>query len=99
MIGVATVAAGSFWGVEALFQYMAGVLATEVGYTGGTTPRPTYEEVSTGRSGHAEVVQIAFDPRRISYRELLERFWQSHDATRLRSKDQYRSAIFAHSPE
>ena len=66
---------------------------------GGTTPRPTFGEVSAGRTGHAEAVQIAFDPRRISYRELLERVWESHDATRMRGNDRYRSAIFTHSPE
>jgi len=99
MIAVATFAAGCFWGVEALFQYVPGVLATQVGYTGGTTTRPTYREVCSGATGHAEAVQIVFDPRRISYRELLERFWENHDATRGRAKPQYRSAIFTHSPE
>jgi peptide-methionine (S)-S-oxide reductase len=94
---VATFAAGCFWGVEALFQYVPGVIATSVGYTGGTSVDPTYEQVCAGGSGHAEAVQIVFDPERISYRELLERFWENHDATRRRSKEQYRSAVFAHS--
>jgi peptide-methionine (S)-S-oxide reductase len=99
VIAVATFAAGCFWGVEALFQHVPGVLATQVGYTGGTSPRPTYREVCSGATGHAEAVKIVFDPRRMSYRELLERFWENHDATRARAKAQYRSAIFTHSPE
>ena len=98
-VGIATLAAGCFWGVEALFRYVPGVLDTEVGYAGGTTPHPTYAEVCAGATGHTEAVRIVFDPGRISYRELLERFWENHDATRRRAKDQYRSAVFTHSPE
>jgi peptide-methionine (S)-S-oxide reductase len=98
-VGIATFAAGCFWGVEALFRYVPGVVDTEVGYTGGTTRHPTYGDVRAGATGHAEAVRIVFDPGRISYRELLERFWENHDATRRRAKDQYRSAVFTHSPE
>jgi peptide-methionine (S)-S-oxide reductase len=98
-VGIATLAAGCFWGVEALFRYVPGVLDTEVGYAGGSTRHPTHAEVCRGATGHAEAVRIVFDPGRISYRELLERFWENHDATRRRAKDQYRSAVFTHSPE
>jgi peptide-methionine (S)-S-oxide reductase len=97
-VGVATFAAGCFWGVEALFQHVRGVLDTVVGYTGGTTANPTYADVCGGRTGHAEAVQTTYDPAQISYRELVERFFENHDATVWR-KPQYRSAIFVHSPE
>src|SRR5437016_6092398 len=99
ILGVATFAAGCFWGVEARFQQVRGVLDTTVGYAGGTTARPTYREVCSGSTGHAEAVEVLFDPERISYRALLEHFWEIHDASRARGKAQYRSAIFTHSPE
>lgn len=100
----ATFAAGCFWCVEAVFDQLEGVEKVESGYTGGTVPHPTYEAVCTGRTGHAEVIQITFDPDRISYRDLLEIFFAFHDPTTLDRQGadvgtQYRSAIFFHSPE
>jgi peptide-methionine (S)-S-oxide reductase len=100
----ATFAAGCFWGVEASFQRYAGVLSTVVGYTGGTVVNPTYEQVYTDTTGHAEVVQVVFDSRQISYEQLLEIFWNCHDPTTLNRQGEdvgtrYRSAIFFHSPE
>ena len=99
--GVATLAGGCFWCIEAIFLEVEGVSAVIPGYTGGTTVNPTYEEVRTGDAGHAEAVQVTFDPARISYREILEVFFSVHDPTTLNrqgpdSGTQYRSAIFYH---
>ena len=103
-MAVATFGAGCFWGVELTFQNTKGVTSTSVGYTGGTTNNPTYEDVCTGRSGHAEVVQVEFDPSIVSYEELLDVLWGCHDPTTLNRQGpdrgtQYRSAIYYHSPE
>jgi peptide-methionine (S)-S-oxide reductase len=92
-------AAGCFWCVEAVFQELNGVLSVESGYTGGTVKQPTYKEICTGLTGHAEAVSILYNPQKISYRELLEVFWQTHDPTTLNRQGadagtQYRSAIF-----
>src|SRR3989338_3221012 len=85
----ATFGAGCFWCVEAVFRELQGVEKIASGYTGGTVPNPTYEQVCTGRTGHAEAIQITFDPAVISYEELLEVFWKTHDPTTLYHQDYY----------
>jgi len=101
---VATFGAGCFWGVEASFRQLPGVIDAVAGYMGGTKENPTYQDVCSDRTGHAEVVQVTYDPEKVSYDALLDLFWRMHDPTTRNRQGpdvgtQYRSAIFYHSPE
>jgi peptide-methionine (S)-S-oxide reductase len=103
-LDTATFAAGCFWCVEAIFQNVEGVKTVASGYSGGSIKNPSYKEVCTGRTGHAEAVQITYDPSKVTYPELLEIFWKTHDPTTLNQQGndvgtQYRSAIFYHSEQ
>lgn len=104
MTEIATFGAGCFWGVEAAFRRLPGVVDVASGYSGGHTPNPAYKDVCSHTTGHAEVVQVTFDPQKITYDQLLDLFWQIHNPTQVNRQgpdvgSQYRSAIFVHSPE
>lgn len=104
MTEIATFGAGCFWGIEAAFRRVLGVVDATVGYSGGHTENPTYKDVCTDETGHAEVVQVTFDTAKVSYEQLLNTFWQIHDPTQMNRQgpdygSQYRTAIFFHSPE
>ena len=104
MTETATFGAGCFWGGEVAFRNVPGVLDTAVGYEGGTLPNPTYEDVCSKKTGHAEVVQVEFDPDEVSYDQLLDVFWDEHDPTQVNRQgpdvgSNYRSVVFFHSPE
>lgn len=101
---IATFGAGCFWGVEAAFSRVPGMIEAVSGYSGGHTANPTYKDVCTDETGHAEVVQVTFDPAKVSFQHLLEVFWGMHDPTQVNRQgpdfgSQYRTAIFFHSPE
>ena len=104
MSEIATFGAGCFWGVEAAFRRVPGVLDAVSGYSGGHTENPSYKDVCSDRTGHAEVVQVTFDPSKVTYEQLLDIFWKIHDPTQVNRQGpdfgtQYRTAIFYHSPE
>lgn len=104
MAETATFGAGCFWGVEAAFRRVPGVIDAVVGYSGGFMPNPTYKDVCTDETGHAEVVEVTFDPAKVTYEQLLDMFWKVHDPTQVNRQGpdygkQYRTAIFFHSPE
>ena len=103
-VEIATLGGGCFWCLEAVFELLRGVEKVESGYSGGATPEPTYKEVCTGRTGHAEVVQVTFDPKTVSFRDVLNVFFGTHDPTTLNRQGadvgtQYRSVIFYHTPQ